>query len=182
MRNLPIRRTEVMDPPGRKYWPIYKGRDICRTPMQWDGSRFAGFSSVNPWLRLHPDAAERNVAAQNADPASLLNFTRTLIALRRAHPALRSGDFSVRDSRGSLLVYRRSGAGESVLVAMNFGRREQPFSIPFRQAQVLLFSPGEIHATGGELSLPPGGVCLLLELAGEQDFPSAIPEGGGSFS
>ena len=82
---------KIQDPPGRRYWPIYRGRDGCRTPMPCDGSPGAGFTSGRPWLRLGPDASLRNVAAQRADPRSLLAFYQRLIRLRRETPALRLG-------------------------------------------------------------------------------------------
>ena len=68
---------------GRAHVP---GRDGARTPMQWDASAFAGFSTVEPWLPLPDDFATRNVASERADPASLYNLYRRLIALRRARP------------------------------------------------------------------------------------------------
>ena len=55
MRNIHLRRHEILDPPGKKYWPFYKGRDGCRAPMQWDDGAYAGFSSVKPWLPINPD-------------------------------------------------------------------------------------------------------------------------------
>ncbi|HTO22309.1 MAG TPA: alpha-glucosidase, partial [Spirochaetia bacterium] len=105
MRDIRLRRREILDPPGRRYWPFYRGRDGCRAPMQWDGSANAGFSpagfspagfsptgSARPWLPVHPDHERRNVESQSTDPGSLLSFTRALIALRRQAPALVSGD------------------------------------------------------------------------------------------
>ena len=73
-----IPRAEIVDPPGRKYWPIYKGRDGCRTPMPWDATTNAGFSTGQPWLPVNPDYARVNVESERRDPNSLLNYYRAV--------------------------------------------------------------------------------------------------------
>jgi alpha-glucosidase len=128
MRDIPIRsREDVLDPIGKRLWPFFKGRDGCRSPMQWDASANAGFTPPNakPWLPVHANSINRNVAAQSADPASLLNFYRRLIALRRQNPALTSGMFQpITFGTSYLLSYLRWGKDQSILVALNFsGRR-----------------------------------------------------------
>jgi alpha-glucosidase len=123
MRDIALKRSEILDPPGKKYWPVYKGRDGCRAPMQWDGSTYAGFSGIKPWLPVHPDACRRNVAAQRADPASLLNFTRALIALRRQNPALVRGEFVLLSAPRALLAYLRRTEAQTLLVLVNFTGR-----------------------------------------------------------
>ena len=130
MRNSdPAARAQVRDAVGRTYWPFYKGRDGCRTPMQWDDSPTAGFSArpeCAPWLPLHANAAWRNVAAQRQDPTSLLNWYRRLIELRRATPALTGGMFlPLTHGTNYLLAYLRQTTDQVVLVALNFSRRRQ---------------------------------------------------------
>jgi len=130
MRDIPIRsRDEVLDPVGRRFWPFMKGRDGCRSPMQWEAAPNAGFSPPGgqPWLPVHENAGARNVAAQQADPCSLLNFYRRLIALRRAVPALVNGMFQpVTFDTHYLLAYLRQNAQQTVLVVLNFsGRRHR---------------------------------------------------------
>jgi alpha-glucosidase len=138
MRDISLPRAEIMDPPGRKYWPLYKGRDGCRSPMQWDSSPFGGFSRVKPWIPLHPQTARRNVASQQADPGSLFHFTRNLLALRKAHPALRRGDFVPLKSPAKMLAYLRHGEGQSILVRMNFSPRRLPAELPGGTWRLLL--------------------------------------------
>jgi alpha-glucosidase len=123
MRSISLRRSEILDPPGKKYWPIYKGRDGCRSPMQWNDSNYAGFSDVKSWLPVHPDYPTRNVAAQKANPDSILNLTRDLITLRKEIPALRQGDFTPLNSPHGTMAYLREKEGQTVLVKMNFTRR-----------------------------------------------------------
>jgi alpha-glucosidase len=138
MRDLALHRSEILDPPGRKYWPIYKGRDGCRAPMQWDASPFAGFSTVKPWLPVHPDFPLRNVAAQQADPASLFHFTRKLLALRKEFPALRQGDFVPLKTPRRMLAYLRRSGNQTILVGMNFSRRSVKFNLPDGKWRLLL--------------------------------------------
>jgi alpha-glucosidase len=107
------------------------GRDPCRTPMQWDASAGAGFTTAaDAWLPINPEAARVNVAAQRDDPRSMLTFYRALLRERRASPALRRGSYrSVRAPRG-VFAYARSVEGEHRLVALNLGRRPAAVSIP----------------------------------------------------
>ena len=130
MRDISLHRGEILDPPGRKYWPFYYGRDGCRSPMQWDSTSHAGFSPVMPWLKVHPDYRQRNVAAQELDPGSLLNFTRSLVTLRRSRAALRQGDFLPVLATRHVLAYLRKREHETILVAMNFDRRPRSFVLP----------------------------------------------------
>jgi alpha-glucosidase len=121
MRNISLRRDQIMDPPGKKFWPFYKGRDGYRSPMQWDDSEHAGFSSAKPWLPVHPNYRARNVEAQQQDPSSLLNFAKEVILLRREKPALHRGDFTLLTSRPrDTLVYTRQIPEQTILVALNF--------------------------------------------------------------
>ncbi|MBN1438348.1 MAG: DUF3459 domain-containing protein [Anaerolineales bacterium] len=121
MREGRLRRAEIMDPPGRRYWPIYKGRDGCRTPMPWNASPGAGFSSGKPWLPVNLDSRGVNVEAQRADPDSVLSFYRKLIWLRKKTPALQTGDFrNIGKPSGRALAYLREAKSQTVLVALNF--------------------------------------------------------------
>lgn len=69
-------------------------RDHARTPMQWDASENAGFTSGTPWLMVNPDYVRVNAAAQESDPDSVLNYYRRLIALRKERPAMVYGEFT----------------------------------------------------------------------------------------
>jgi alpha-glucosidase len=167
MRDIHLRRNEILDPPGRKYWPFYKGRDGCRAPMQWDAGAQAGFSTARPWLPLHPDAPQRNVAAQQADPASLLHFTKKLLALRKEVPALQGGDYLPLEAAPGTLAYLRSTPEQSVLVAINFKGRPAPFRAASRRGPPpagkwqMLFSS---HADSKDpaAALAPHEVRLLI--------------------
>ena len=149
----PRRVEDVRDPIGIRGWPREKGRDGERTPMPWDASSAqAGFSS-NPhtWLPVTADYRTVNVQTEAADPGSLLNWYRRLIALRRSNRALRSGRMVMLDSTNpSVLSYARVGDdGETVVVSLNMSPRPQQVSLGLAQAGVrgshletLLSSPG----------------------------------------
>jgi oligo-1,6-glucosidase len=72
-----------------------KGRDNARTPMQWDDSEHAGFTTGRPWLPVNPNKAEINAAAAVADPDSVFHHYRALIELRHRHPVVVDGRFDL---------------------------------------------------------------------------------------
>jgi glycosidase len=96
-------------------------RDPERTPMQWDATPNAGFSSVEPWLPVHVDSAHRNVESQRVEAGSLLNLYRALIALRAAHPALSRGEQRTLPAPRDVFAFERALGGERFVVALNFG-------------------------------------------------------------
>jgi len=126
MENVPIPPEFVQDPPAVNQPEIADmvGRDPARTPMQWDGSANAGFTApgVQPWLPLAADYASRNVARQEAEPASMLNLYRALTTLRRTEPALHAGDYqSVETGQPDVFAYLRTAPdGARFLIALNF--------------------------------------------------------------
>jgi len=125
MRDLRMKRSELQDPVGIRYWPFNKGRDGCRSPMQWDDSEFAGFSSARSWLKVHPNHRKRNVKAQEEQPDSLLNYYKKLLHVRKATSTLQKGMFiPLTYEPRSLLAYLREDAENSVLVVLNFGRHK----------------------------------------------------------
>ncbi|HTT49760.1 MAG TPA: alpha-amylase family glycosyl hydrolase [Pseudolabrys sp.] len=124
-----IPRDRLRDPVARSVPAL--GRDGCRTPMQWDASRFCGFSAPPPWLPLSEDAAARNVAVQSGDPGSPYNLYRRLLSLRRRHPALAIGGYRPIPAEGDMLAYIREQSGERLLVALNFGSAPASLSFPY---------------------------------------------------
>ncbi len=131
MRDIPIRtKADVLDPVGQRLWPFFKGRDGCRSPMQWSAEHNTGFttSQAHPWLPVHENASARNVENQQQNPDSLLNFYRKLIGLRRAHPALTEGMCQpVTFGTRYLMAFLRQTNDETILVVLNFSGRKQRF-------------------------------------------------------
>jgi alpha-glucosidase len=124
MRNIHVPYSQIQDPPGKRYFPLFPTRDACRSPMQWDNSPQSGFSSSAPWMTVHPDFPYRNAAAQRDDPESLYNVYRKLIALRKEHKALQEGLYMpLTFEPKTLMAYLRQTKDEMILVAINFGRK-----------------------------------------------------------
>ena len=129
-RDIQLKRSEIKDPVGKVYWPLYQGRDGCRAPMQWDGTENSGFSLAQPWLPVHPDYPHRNIAAQIIDPDSLLNVYRQLILLRQQKSALTLGDFRfIEPSPKDTLIYVRSTSDLTIMVVLNFSSSKREVKI-----------------------------------------------------
>jgi alpha-glucosidase len=128
----PVRKEDVQDPIGKIGWPQEKGRDGERTPMQWDTSKEAGFStSERPWLPVPSSAAEYNVKAESHDPNSILSFYKRLLALRRSEPGLRKGSYLPLDRENPfVLSYLRKDPdkGEAILVVLNMSAETRTVS------------------------------------------------------
>lgn len=122
MRNLHIKRRDLQDPVGIRYWPVPVGRDMARTPMQWNNTAGAGFTkSSTPWLPINPNRAHINVDAESKDEDSLLSFYRSLIWKRRETPALTSGAIEIlRGAPKGIFLYRRIKGDDSRLIILNF--------------------------------------------------------------
>jgi len=164
VNNDPKRVEDVQDIIGKKGWPKEKGRDGERTPMQWDASVNAGFNAgAKPWLPVSADYATRNVAAERADPKSVLNFYRTLIAERRGNPAL-AGEMTMVDrANPNVLSYVRSGGGRKVLTVLNFGGAASDLTLAQlgggKFGRVIVQNRATMSSTG--IHLAPLGVLVV---------------------
>jgi alpha-glucosidase len=127
MHQVPIAPEEVRDPFEKNVPGIGVGRDGCRTPMQWDASEHAGFSTARPWLPLAGDFVHENVVNLHADAKSILSLYRALIALRTKLPQLVTGTYEPVAAQGDLLLYRRKSEGRAVTIALNLGA--EPVSV-----------------------------------------------------
>jgi alpha-glucosidase len=127
MHQMAIAPDQVRDPFEKNVPGIGVGRDGCRTPMQWNATPYAGFSTATPWLPLSDDFAQENVVNLEADTRSILSLYKALIGLRKKLPQLMSGDYVPIAAQGDLLLYRRQRAGATVVVALNLGA--EPVSI-----------------------------------------------------
>jgi oligo-1,6-glucosidase len=98
-------------------------RDNGRTPLQWDDSANAGFSKIQPWLKVNPDYRTINAEAQEKDPFSVLNYFRKLVKLRKDHLALVYGKYTLLDPENPrVYAYLREWRGEKILVMLNFSK------------------------------------------------------------
>jgi alpha-glucosidase len=119
MTDVPIPPLEVQDPAEKNEPGKGQGRDPERTPMQWDGSREAGFTEGIPWLRLAADSSTVNVAALSRQSGSVLSLYRTLIGLRNANSALNVGRVEGVASNGKVLRYQRVDGEQRFSIMLN---------------------------------------------------------------
>jgi alpha-glucosidase len=135
MTNVPIPPDAVQDPAEKNEPGIGLGRDPERTPMPWDSSPLAGFTTGRPWLPLGEDHASLNVEKSDQDPESILNLYRTLIALRRSHSVLVTGELHSIAAANDVLTYERHGCGERLRIILNLGAA--PATIPSEVSEIL---------------------------------------------
>ena len=128
MADVPISPERVRDPWEINVPGLGLGRDPERTPMQWDASRNAGFSSVEPWLPVAADYVETNVARQAADRRSVLSLYRYLIALRRREPALSIGNYESVAATEHVLSYERRLDERRIRIILNMSGIAQQLS------------------------------------------------------
>lgn len=150
---------ELTDPPGITFWPDYKGRDGCRTPMVWDASPHGGFTTGTPWLPVKPPQLARNVAAQAEDPASVLQFYRRMLRFRKGSPALMAGRTRFFDLPEPVLGFSRIVEGAEVLCLFNLSAT--PVAVQVHNAEGLI-GPAEAAVLSGQsLALGPNGFAFL---------------------
>jgi glycosidase len=115
----------VKDPRELREPGIGLGRDPVRTPMAWNESTNASFSSGEPWLPLHEDWRTRSVAAEDADPGSMLSLYRALLKLRREEPALSIGSIRSIQASDHILAYQRHHGDSRLQVLLNLSGTER---------------------------------------------------------
>ncbi|MEY4753045.1 MAG: alpha-glucosidase [Pseudomonadota bacterium] len=157
----------LRDPPGIAFWPEYKGRDGCRTPMPWTAAQpHAGFSAVadaRPWLPVPTEHAARAVDRCEADPDAPLHFMRRLLPWRRRMAALLQGQTRFLDAGDQVLALRRElppgTPGSDVLALFNLGATPVRLTLPEAPRSTVLPVPGlPPHQQGvrqGELFILP---------------------------
>ncbi|WP_036257688.1 alpha-glucosidase family protein [Mesorhizobium sp. WSM3224] len=155
---------DLRDPVGIRFWPGVKGRDGCRTPMVWEAeAENAGFSTAKPWLPVPQAHRARAVDVQDGWDGSVLSAYRSILALRKHHPALVGGSIRFLDAEGDLLVFVREGGGERLLCAFNFAGEPAGWTLPaeFGQVEAIDLAVDASGSLGeGGLALPPLGGFL----------------------
>jgi alpha-glucosidase len=162
MTNVPIAPEQVQDPAEKNEPGIGQGRDPERTPMCWDRSPHAGFTTGAPWLPLGEDCTKVNVAIEQEDSGSILKLYAKLIALRKAHPTLINGKLHEIHVEQNVLRFRRSGA-EELEVILNMTHEQ--ISVPIPQATVLAGTQNDREGqtlTGSSTLRLAEGLLLLL--------------------
>ena len=159
MPDTPIGKEDLQDPLGKRYWPLPRGRDPERTPMQWTDASGAGFTDppVRPWLPIG-NARGRNVADQRRDPSSTLCFVRDVIALRRTSSDLQGGAYRHLRSPAGVWTWQR---GHGTTIILNLSDRR--VRLPQTTGTILIATARERDAErvnrGLELGPWEGAVC-----------------------
>src|SRR6201995_4400086 len=127
----PTRKEEVKDPIGVTGWPVEKGRDGERTPMQWDATTNAGFGNGTPWLPVPPSYPTVNVKAEDSDPHSMLAWYENLIQLKKNNPVLAHGTQVMLDNENTKVLswMRQAPGAEPIVVSVNFTAEAQTVNL-----------------------------------------------------
>ncbi|GAB3024843.1 alpha-amylase family glycosyl hydrolase [Oleiagrimonas citrea] len=153
---------QLQDPYGITFWPNFKGRDGCRTPMPWGEGEHGDFSAGTPWLPVPDTHRALAVSRQEGDADSMLHGFRAFMAWRQTQPALRWGDIRMLDSAEPLLAFTRSFEGETVLACFNLSDQpldvDAPVDTPLEAMNAARLVQGEI--ADGRLRLPSYGVLF----------------------
>ncbi|MBD8652718.1 alpha-glucosidase [Rhizobium sp. CFBP 13726] len=154
-----IAYADLRDPYGIQFWPEFKGRDGCRTPMAWDAQALqAGFSTAEKtWLPIPVEHQLKAVGAQYGDPASVLEQYRRFLAFRKLHPALSKGQFMSLPVDDTVLGYKRQYGNETLLCLFNMSAGEVATDLPIGQWDMLVGHGFDSRVEGNRVELPPWG-------------------------
>jgi len=149
--------ADLRDPFGIEFWPDYKGRDGCRTPMPWSSQLpNGGFTTAKPWLPIPAEHLALAVNEQDRDPGSVVHAFRRFLAWRKQRPALVRGDIAFVESNEPVLAFERTWKGERILCAFNFSNRtaSRPVARDWRSIDGHGF---HAELEDGKILLPPFG-------------------------
>ncbi len=149
---------DLQDPYGIRFWPKFKGRDGCRTPMPWiSDNQNGGFSDEKPWLPVSVEHLQRAVGSQLLAEDSTLHFYRRMIGFRQAWDALNKGSLEELRAADGIVSFVRKLGDQQLFCAFNLTNMANPVAIPagtWRQDRGAPFAP--IQDDGGRrVTLPP---------------------------
>ena len=149
---------ELTDPPGITFWPEYKGRDGCRTPMVWDRGPQGGFTTGVPWLPVKAPQLARNVAAQDGVRDTVLETYRQMLAFRRGTTALQRGKTTFHNVPEPILMFDRTLDGSTLTCVFNLSAGTVQVA-----AKGALTGPSQNAGMGDDgLTLGPNGFAFLV--------------------
>ena len=164
---------QLKDPFGIAFWPAFKGRDGCRTPLPWEaGAPQAGFTAGEPWLPIPESHRRRAVDLQERDAASVLNTTRAFLNWRRERQALRTGTITFLRAGGDVLAFERANAADRLLCLFNLGGDAADASAPAsRPLDAGFASEGAGDRRAATSSCRPGATPSPISTRGTQRWP-----------
>jgi alpha-glucosidase len=151
---------DLQDPYGIEFWPEFKGRDGCRTPMVWEAdNRLGGFSVADKgWLPVPGDHLARAVSAQAGQAGSMLEHYRAALAFRHSEPTLRNGTMTLPQAAGNLVTFERQGEAR-IFCACNLGETPVTVTLPQGRWQAIAQNLGSV-APAETITLGPWQFCL----------------------
>lgn len=158
--------ADLQDPYGKEFWPEYKGRDGCRTPMPWDGNdKYGGFSKEKPWLPVSKQHLKLAVNRQEQDTKSMLLFTKTMLEWRKQQDAILKGQMQlIKSAHKDVFIFIRESAKQKILFMFNYSPKEQKVSLPQQVKNNTRISPhsffNKARASNGTITKPPYGVYI----------------------
>lgn len=139
---------DLVDPPGITFWPDYKGRDGCRTPMVWEASgKYGGFSNTKPWLPVPVEHESLSVDAAVKRGGSLMKFYQELLAWRKQTPVARRGEFAFVQTGTPVFGYTRVYEGVKMSVFINLD--DQPQKIKPVSGELVFGQSSDVLESGG---------------------------------
>ncbi|MBX3597011.1 MAG: alpha-glucosidase [Rhizobiaceae bacterium] len=162
MEEAELTFEQLRDPYGIRFWPGFKGRDGCRTPMVWESrAQNAGFSTGTPWLPVTEKSAARAVDVQERDAHSLLNHYRAVLRLRASQPAMIEGSVRFLESGKKVLAFLREHDGQSILCVFNFSDSPVRWKLPSDiEISTALFTDQTAKTSGRTITLPALGSLI----------------------
>ncbi|MFN7781398.1 MAG: alpha-glucosidase family protein [Lysobacterales bacterium] len=152
----------LQDPYGIAFWPNFKGRDGCRTPMPWRGVERGGFTEAKPWLPVPAEHLPLSTEAQETKDDSALRRFRRFMAFRRALPALRWGTVRMLATREPVLAFERELEGKRLLCVFNLSAEAQTLALDEAQGAQALDGHGLVGGAlrDGRVELPGYGALF----------------------
>lgn len=150
----PIARHELKDPFGDLYYPMFKGRDPCRTPMPWTGEASGlGFTTGASWLPLAPAHRGQAVSTQEPRADSVLAFARSLLKARKGLPQLQAGELRIVTATDQVLAFERVDAAGKVLCVFNLSREPVVFELGQHRLTAATITCGNCTVESGRIQL-----------------------------
>ena len=138
------------------------GRDNARTPMQWDSTDYAGFSSAKPWLSVNPNYAKINVEEALANPESIFYTYQKLVEIRKENSWLIRADFELLDTAEKVFAYIRKDGDRRFLVVANLSNQQQEFTVEEPVKSILIENTLVEDALEKQLLAPWDAFCVEL--------------------
>jgi alpha-glucosidase len=161
---------KLQDPWGKHLWPVWQGRDGCRTPIPWDREQpHAGFSDtqeLEPWLPVSEKHLGSCANTQKSDKGSVLQFTQSYLQFRKEQTSLQSGDMSFLDSEETILSFERTSKDQSLLCIFNLDDQQKSIKLPTQIADqdIKQMIGSDLHANGTTLNLVGFGWAIINKI------------------